>query len=45
MKNKLEENHKALTENQKRLKYWSEKLGKLTIQSIRRVVPMLSVGF
>jgi len=34
MKNKLEENHKVLTENQKRLRYWSEKLGKLSIQSI-----------
>ena len=35
MKNKLEENHKVLTENQKRLRYWSDKLSKLSIQSIR----------
>ncbi|MCJ1404085.1 hypothetical protein MMC11_007310 [Xylographa trunciseda] len=34
MKNKLEENHKILTENQKKIRYWSEKLGKLTIQCI-----------
>lgn len=38
MKNKLEENHKVLTENQKRLRYWSEKLSKLSIQSVRYVV-------
>ena len=35
MKNKLEENQKILSENQKRLRYWTEKLGKLSIQSIR----------
>ncbi|MCJ1471588.1 hypothetical protein MMC13_000228 [Lambiella insularis] len=34
MKNKLEENHKVLTENQKRLRYWSEKLSKLSLQCI-----------
>lgn len=34
MKNKLEENHKALAENQRRLKYWDEKLGKLALQNI-----------
>ncbi|MCJ1392403.1 hypothetical protein MMC18_005270 [Xylographa bjoerkii] len=34
MKNKLEENHKILTENQKKIRYWSEKLGKLSIQCI-----------
>ncbi|KAK8087716.1 structural maintenance-chromosome 4 [Apiospora hydei] len=34
MRNKLEENHKALGENQKRLRYWNEKLSKLHIQNI-----------
>ena len=34
MKNKLEENQKVFAENQKRHRYWSEKLGKLTIQSL-----------
>lgn len=34
MRNKLEENQKALTENQKRSRYWEEKLSKLTIQNI-----------
>ncbi|MCJ1444818.1 MAG: hypothetical protein MMC23_005321 [Stictis urceolatum] len=33
MKNKLEENQKILLENGKRLRYWSEKLQKLAIQS------------
>ena len=35
MRNKLEENQKVLAENQKRSRYWEEKLGKLTIQKIR----------
>lgn len=35
MRNRLEENQKVLTENQKRMKYWSEKLDKLTLQNIR----------
>ena len=34
MRNKLEENQKIMVENQKRLKHWDEKLGKLTVQSI-----------
>lgn len=34
MRNKLEENQKIQSENQKRLKYWNEKLGKLSIQSV-----------
>ena len=33
MRNKLEENQKVQSENQKRLKYWSEKLGNLKTQS------------
>ncbi|KAL8950235.1 MAG: hypothetical protein Q9222_003724 [Ikaeria aurantiellina] len=33
MRNKLEENQKVLSDNQKRLKYWIEKLGKLALQS------------
>ncbi|KAL8901146.1 MAG: hypothetical protein Q9207_005349 [Kuettlingeria erythrocarpa] len=33
MRNKLEENQKVLLENQKRLKYWAEKLSKLELQS------------
>lgn len=35
MRNKLEENQKIQSENQKRLKYWYDKLSKLSIQSIR----------
>lgn len=34
MKNKLEENHKVLRDNQTRLKYWNEKLSKLALQNI-----------
>lgn len=34
MRNKLEENQKILLDNQKRLKYWQEKLGKLTMQNV-----------
>ncbi|KAI9845416.1 MAG: hypothetical protein M1837_004894 [Sclerophora amabilis] len=34
MRNKLEENQKVLAENQKRSRYWHDKLSKLTIQSI-----------
>lgn len=34
MRNQLEENQKALVENQKRLRYWNEKLGKLVLQNI-----------
>ena len=37
MRNKLEENQKVQLENQKRLKYWNEKLSKLSIQSIRYI--------
>ncbi|KAF2768982.1 RecF/RecN/SMC protein [Teratosphaeria nubilosa] len=32
MRNKLGENQKILADNQKRLKYWQDKLGKLTMQ-------------
>ncbi len=35
MRNKLEENQKVQSENQKRLKYWNEKVSKLSIQSVR----------
>ena len=34
MRNKLEENQKIFTDNQKRLKYWQEKLGKLSLQNV-----------
>ncbi len=34
MRNKLEENQKVQSENQKRLRYWNDKLGKLTLQSV-----------
>ncbi|KAM0811450.1 hypothetical protein AB5N19_11806 [Seiridium cardinale] len=34
MKNKLEENQKALAENMKRLRYWDEKLNKLVLQNV-----------
>ncbi|KAI1139430.1 nuclear condensin complex subunit Smc4 [Hypoxylon sp. FL0543] len=34
MRNKLEENQKVLLENQKRLRYWDEKLSKLTLQNV-----------
>ena len=37
MRNKLEENQKIFAENQKRLRYWNEKLSKLSIQSVRYV--------
>ncbi|KAL8854011.1 MAG: hypothetical protein Q9221_001134 [Calogaya cf. arnoldii] len=33
MRNKLEENQKVLSENQKRLKYWTDKASKLALQS------------
>jgi structural maintenance of chromosome 4 len=34
MRNKLEENQKVLVENQKRLRYWDDKLSKLSLQNI-----------
>lgn len=34
MRNKLEENQKILIDNQKRLRYWEEKLSKLAVQNI-----------
>ena len=34
MRNKLEENQKVQSENQKRLRYWNEKLSKLSIQGV-----------
>ncbi|KAI1264712.1 condensin complex component SMC4 [Xylariaceae sp. FL1019] len=34
MKNQLEENQKALVENQKRLRYWDEKLNKIVLQNV-----------
>lgn len=34
MRNKLEENSKILAENQKRLKYWTDKLSKLSLQNV-----------
>lgn len=34
MRNKLEENQKALSENEKRRRYWEEKLSKLTVQNV-----------
>ncbi|KAL3426147.1 structural maintenance-chromosome 4 [Phlyctema vagabunda] len=34
MRNKLEENQKVLAENQKRLRYWNDKLSKLALQNI-----------
>ncbi|KAK7215941.1 hypothetical protein V2G26_003944 [Clonostachys chloroleuca] len=38
MKNKLEENQKALIENQRRLRYWDDKLSKLTLHDIEDLV-------
>jgi len=35
MRNKLEGNQRVLAENQKRLKYWNDKLNKLSIQTVR----------
>ncbi|KAK4231987.1 putative structural maintenance of chromosomes protein 4 [Podospora fimiseda] len=35
MRNKLEENQKVLVENQKRLRYWEEKLSKLSLTNIQ----------
>lgn len=37
MRNQLEENQKILNENNKRLKYWQEKLGKLALQDLGSV--------
>ena len=37
MRNRLEEHQKALQENQRRLRHWHEKLGKLSLQNIRYV--------
>lgn len=37
MRNKLEDNQKVFAENQKRLRYWTEKLSKLNIQGVRYV--------
>lgn len=37
MRNKLEESQKLLAENQKRLRYWNEKLEKLVIQNINDI--------
>lgn len=34
MRNKLEENQKVQSENQKRLRYWNDKLSKLALQNI-----------
>ncbi|BCR87876.1 condensin subunit SMC4 [Aspergillus chevalieri] len=34
MRNKLEENQKALSENEKRGRYWQEKLSNLTLQNV-----------
>lgn len=34
MKEKLEGNHKALAENQRRLRHWDDKLGKLVLQNV-----------
>ncbi|KAK5133033.1 hypothetical protein LTR08_008238 [Meristemomyces frigidus] len=34
MRNKLDENQKILVDNQKRLRYWHEKLGKLSMQNV-----------
>ncbi|KAI4157323.1 MAG: hypothetical protein LQ342_008370 [Letrouitia transgressa] len=34
MRNRLEENQKILAENEKRHRYWNEKLGKLALQSV-----------
>lgn len=34
LRNKLEENQKVYLENQKQLKYWGEKLGKLVLQNV-----------
>ena len=35
MRNKLEENQKMQSENQKRLRSWQEKLSKLSLHNIR----------
>ncbi|KAK8148974.1 hypothetical protein G3M48_008562 [Beauveria asiatica] len=38
MRNKLEENQKALAENQKRHRYWDDKLSKLVLQDINDLI-------
>ncbi|KAL9044729.1 MAG: hypothetical protein Q9214_002153 [Letrouitia sp. 1 TL-2023] len=35
MRNRLEENQKVLAENEKRHRYWNEKVGKLALQSVK----------
>lgn len=37
MRNKLEENQKIQTDNQRKLRHWEEKLNKLTLQSIEEL--------
>ena len=39
MRNQLEENHKALEENRKRLRYWEDKSRKLALHSLKYVRP------
>jgi structural maintenance of chromosome 4 len=38
MKNKIEQNQKVLTENQRSLKYWEDKLSKLVLQDINDLI-------
>jgi structural maintenance of chromosome 4 len=38
MRNRLEENQKTLAENQKRLRYWDDKLSKLVLQDVNDLV-------
>lgn len=44
MRNKFEENQKVLAENQKRLKYWSDKLEKLALQNVSDLGEDISPG-
>ncbi|TQS33072.1 hypothetical protein Golomagni_06596, partial [Golovinomyces magnicellulatus] len=37
MRNKLEESEKTLADNQKRLRYWDEKMSKITLQSVEEL--------
>lgn len=39
LRNRLEESQRHVSDSQKRLRYWQEKLEKLTLHSLRFVIP------
>lgn len=44
MRNKLEDNLKIFKDNQQRLRYWQDKLSKLSFQNIRYDYPDVPLG-